>query len=203
MSFGAPVLEGWGRPGRMLAVRGRLRVVQVDAWRSPSAALADEWVPIAPGGEGPLALALATWSLREGGRGVDEDARRRSRPSRPGSCVAHRCRPRADRGARANARARAPAVALGGGDPGGGPLPADAERAIALLNVVLGSVGREGGFVPRRDLPGGGAAPRPPDPLADVPAGSVGVLLLDGADDGRALPWPVVARDARARTPSS
>ena len=30
VSFGAPVLEGWGRPGRMLAVRKGLRVVQVE-----------------------------------------------------------------------------------------------------------------------------------------------------------------------------
>ncbi|HET9315868.1 MAG TPA: hypothetical protein VFQ51_09775, partial [Vicinamibacteria bacterium] len=37
LSFGAPVLEGWGRPGRMLGVRDRLRVVQLDAWRSPTA----------------------------------------------------------------------------------------------------------------------------------------------------------------------
>ncbi len=41
VSFGTPVLEGWGRPGRMLAVRPRLHVVQIDAWRSPSAVLAD------------------------------------------------------------------------------------------------------------------------------------------------------------------
>jgi hypothetical protein len=30
--------------------------------------------------------------------------------------------------------------------------------------------------------------------LETVPAGSVGVLLLDGADDGRALPWSVLRR---------
>ena len=30
--------------------------------------------------------------------------------------------------------------------------------------------------------------------LADVPAGSVGVLFLDAADDGRALPWPLLRR---------
>jgi anaerobic selenocysteine-containing dehydrogenase len=34
----------------------------------------------------------------------------------------------------------------------------------------------------------------PSTALEDVPAGSVGVLLLDAADDGRALPWPLLRR---------
>jgi anaerobic selenocysteine-containing dehydrogenase len=85
-------------------------------------------------------------------------------------------------------------VAIGGGDPGAGPLPRDAERAIALLDLVLGSVGREGGIVARRPVPGAGAEATavPRIALGDVPAGSVGVLLLDGGDDGRALPWAVL-----------
>jgi anaerobic selenocysteine-containing dehydrogenase len=89
---------------------------------------------------------------------------------------------------------QAPAVAIGGGDPGAGPLPRDAERAIALLDVVLGSVGREGGIVARRPVPVAGAedAGALTIALGDVPAGSVGVLLLDGSDDGRALPWSVL-----------
>ncbi|HEX9190441.1 MAG TPA: hypothetical protein VGB87_25415, partial [Vicinamibacteria bacterium] len=196
VSFGAPVLEGWGRPGRMLAVRGRLRVVQADAWRSPSAALADEWVEIAPGGEGALALALASVVARERGVSLDGDARRVLEACSPREAATHADveAERIERLARSLVR-EAPAVAIGGGEPGGGPLPPDAERAIALLNVVLGSVGREGGLVPRRDLPGSGAgAAVPPTRLADVAAGSVGVLLLDAADDGRALPWALVER---------
>jgi hypothetical protein len=86
-----------------------------------------------------------------------------------------------------------PTVAIGGGEPGAGPLSADAERAIALLNVVLGSVGREGGLVPRRTLPAARTNARMAS-LENVAPESVGVLLLDGADDGRALPWPVLRR---------
>jgi anaerobic selenocysteine-containing dehydrogenase len=190
LSFGAPVLEGWGRPGRMLAVRRGLRIVQVDAWRSPSAALADEWVPIVPGGEGPLALALAHVLVHEGGTRVGDDARSAlskfsPRDAAPLTGVEPE---RIERLAEALVR-QAPTVAIGGGDPGAGPLPRDAERAIALLDVALGSVGREGGIVPRRPVPGPDELGPPPIALADVPAGSVGVLLLDGADDGRALPW--------------
>ena len=101
VSFGAPVLEGWGRPGRMLAVRKGLRVVQVDAWRSPSAALADEWVAIAPGGEGPLALALAHVVAREAGAGVAEDVRRSLAGFRPGTW--RRARASSRRGSRRSA----------------------------------------------------------------------------------------------------
>ncbi len=197
VSFGAPVLEGWGRPGRMLAVRGSLRVVQIDAWRSPSAALADEWVEIAPGGEGPLALALAHVLLRDDQGRADADVRSVLADFTP-LRVAARVGVAADR-IEALARALAsggPVVAIGGGDPGAGPLPTDTERAIALLDVVLGSVGREGGLVSRRPLPEAetGAAGVRRAALEDTPAGSVGVLLLDAADDGRALPWPVLRR---------
>lgn len=197
VSFGAPVLEGWGRPARMLAARKRLRVVQVDAWRSPSAALADEWVAISPGGEGPLALALAHVVVREQKAPVSDDVRRALGGFSP-LLAAPRTGVEPER-IEALARSlvrQSPAVAIGGGDPGAGPLPPDAERAIALLNVVLGSVGREGGFVPRRPLPETGvdAAGTPATALEDVPAGSVGVLLLDAADDGRALPWPLLRR---------
>ena len=195
VSFGAPVLDGWGRPGRMLAVRKGLRVVQVDAWRSPSAALADEWVAISPGAEGPLALALAHVIVREQETPASEDLRGALTGFSP-----LRAAPRTGvEPERIEALARAlvrqsPAVAIGGGDPGAGPLPPDAERAIALLDVVLGSVGREGGFVARGPLPEAGTVGTPATAVEDVPAGSVGVLLLDAADDGRALPWPLLRR---------
>jgi anaerobic selenocysteine-containing dehydrogenase len=195
LSLGAPVLEGWGRPGRMVAVRDRLHVVQVDARRSLSAALADEWIPLAPGGEGPLALALAHVVLREqaapraGGLRSLVDFPPRDAAPRTGVDAA-----RVETLARALVRG-GPSVAVGGGDPGGGPLSPEAEQAIALLDVALGAVGRPGGVVARRPVPGGGAAPEPHAvDLRDVAEGSVGVLFLDAADDGRALPWPLLRR---------
>jgi anaerobic selenocysteine-containing dehydrogenase len=195
VSFGAPLLEGWGRPGRTLAARRHLRVVQVDAWRSPSAALADEWVPIAPGGEGPLALALAHAIARDSGTRLGDEvlAVLAAFAPRDAAPLAGVDAERIETLARVLAR-EAPAVALGGGEPGAGPLSTDTERAIALLDVVLGSVGRDGGIVARRPVPGGEELAGRPVALADVADGSVGVLLLDGADDGRALPWPVLRR---------
>jgi anaerobic selenocysteine-containing dehydrogenase len=197
VSFGAPVLDGWGRPGRMLAARKGLRVVQIDAWRSPSAALADEWIAIRTGEEGPLALALAHVIVSEQKTPAGEDVRRALAGFSPDRAATRTgvAAEKIEALARALVR-QSPAVAIGGGDPGAGPLPPDAERAIALLDVVLGNVGREGGFVARRPLPEAGtAAPRTgATTLADVPAGSVGVLFLDAADDGRALPWPILRR---------
>jgi anaerobic selenocysteine-containing dehydrogenase len=203
VSFGAPVLEGWGRPARLLAVRKRLNVVQLDAWRSPSAALADLWVPLAPGGEAALALALAHVVLAEREAPANEAVRRAVAAFSPQQAAARTgLEPeRIESLARALVQ-QAPTVAIGGGDPGAGPLSRDAERAIALLNLALGNVGRVGGFVPRRPLPesASGVGAVPEAALEDVPTGSVGVLLLDGADDGRALPWAplqrVLAKDA-------
>ncbi|OGG54474.1 MAG: hypothetical protein A3F84_10985 [Candidatus Handelsmanbacteria bacterium RIFCSPLOWO2_12_FULL_64_10] len=75
LSFGSPILEAWrspvwanraygrlrrGRPGR----RGRF--VQVESRLSPTAAKADEWVPIHPGTEAALALGIAHVLVREG-----------------------------------------------------------------------------------------------------------------------------------------
>jgi anaerobic selenocysteine-containing dehydrogenase len=196
VSFGAPVLDGWGRPGRMLAVRRRLRVVQVDAWRSPSAALADEWVALRPGGEGPMALALAAVIVGDEPARASEAMRTTLAAFAP-NLVAERVGVEA---ARIEALARSlvaqgPAVAVGGGDPGSGPLGVDAERAIALLDLVLGSVGVPGGIVARRSVPEAShEAPGAVASLAEVPAGSVRVVLLDAADDGRALPWAALAR---------
>ena len=196
LSFGAPVLDGWGRPGRVRAARRQLRVVQLDSWRSPTAALADEWLSIAPGAEGPLALALAHVIVKDDESRVPADVRSALAPFSPA-----RVAPRTGvEAARIEALARAavagaPTVAIGGGEAGAGPLGADAERAIALLNVTLGSVQREGGFVPRRPLPEPAVAPASATlaTLDSVPRGSVGVAILDAADDGRALPWSALA----------
>ena len=198
VSFGAPVLDGWGRPGRMLAARKGLRVVQVDTWRSPSAALADEWVEIPPGAEGPLALALAHVIVSEQATPAGEDVRLALAGFSPDRArVAHRPSPR--RGSR-----RSPARSSGSRRP---------SRSAAATPAPAPSLGTRSGrshsstscWAAWAAKAGScRAAPCPeaaddaartgPTPLADVPDGSVGVLFLDAADDGRALPWPLLRR---------
>lgn len=75
LSFGSDLLEGWGSPGRMqsafglwqedLPERGRTRVVQVASRCSLTAAKADRWVPVSPGSEPALALAIAHVMVKE------------------------------------------------------------------------------------------------------------------------------------------
>ncbi|MCU0242506.1 MAG: molybdopterin-dependent oxidoreductase [Vicinamibacteria bacterium] len=197
ISFDAPVLDGWGRPDRMRTLRSKLRVIQIDTWRSPTAALADEWIAIQPGSEGALAMALAFVIHREKLTPAANLPPLASdyAPAR----LATRIGIPVDR-IEAVARtlvAHGPTVAIGGGDPGNGPLDPDDERAIACLNAALGNLGQPGGLIERPTLP----APTIDAPrgimctdFAAVPDASVRVLLLDGADAGHAFPWANLAR---------
>jgi len=75
LSFGSPLLEASVSPVRMLRAYGYLRqerpgprakIIQIEPRFSPTAAKADEWIPINPGTEGALALGLAYVLIREG-----------------------------------------------------------------------------------------------------------------------------------------
>jgi anaerobic selenocysteine-containing dehydrogenase len=75
LSFGANLLEAGRSPVQQLRAWGRLRgdhpghrvkIVQVDTRRSLTALKADEWIPIRPGTDGALALALAHVLVAEG-----------------------------------------------------------------------------------------------------------------------------------------
>lgn len=64
LSFGSALLDGYGSPVRMFQAKSRLKdrhgtLVQVEPRLSNTAAQADTWVPIQPGGEAKLALAMA------------------------------------------------------------------------------------------------------------------------------------------------
>ena len=59
LSFGAPVLDGWLSPGRVLANRGHFQLIQVEAAYSRTASLADLWVPLLPGAQEAFVQAVA------------------------------------------------------------------------------------------------------------------------------------------------
>ena len=204
LAFGAGVLEAWGQSGRMAARRGSLRVVAVDAWASPTASMADEWVLVRPGTEGVLALGLAHVLLRDGADGAALAGATRTKLERFAPRPVEEITGVEARLVEALARslvASRPVVAIGGGHAAGGPMRLADEQAIALLNVVLGSVGEPGGIRPRRAVPGADASALPDaSGLQAVPNAALRVLLLDAADGGRALPWsllePRLAPDA-------
>jgi anaerobic selenocysteine-containing dehydrogenase len=145
LSFGAPVLDGWLSPGRVLANRSHFQLIQVEPAYSRTASLADLWVPLLPGSEDVFAAAVAR-ALK--GEAAD---------------------PHATEVARILLRNK-PAIAVGSG------------AAVAHLNTILGSIGRPGGFLPRRDF-------TPATDIAAVPDGSIRVLLVEEAAGGDPLPW--------------
>lgn len=150
VSFGAPLLDGWGTPGRftrLWAERAagmradgmtdpQLRLIQVDTELSRTAARAWQWVPVHAGSEGALAAGVARVLLEE-----------KLVPAR-GPMPALTLAEAADQtgfgtdAIRDVARtmvARIPVVAIA----------KDGDPAIAALNVVLGAVGTRGGIVRR------------------------------------------------------
>jgi menaquinone reductase, molybdopterin-binding-like subunit len=219
LSFGAPVLDGWGTPGRMAEIaaidddgRRKLRIIQVEPRRSRTASAADLWLPIRPGTEAALAFGLAQVLLRE--KLVDERTIRSAAAdfdlytillekfapeivSRLTGIEAERTTALARELARAQA-----AIVIGGGDPGGGPLGEEEETAISGLNLLLGTVGRRGGIVARRQVPqdpnlsGNGLAEAVR--IADVPDGSIRLLIIDPARSGSAIPWKLLEKKLTA-----
>jgi hypothetical protein len=59
LSFGVPVLDGWGTPGNVNGARAGFRLIQVEALESRTASMADRWLRVRPGSEDALAQALA------------------------------------------------------------------------------------------------------------------------------------------------
>lgn len=212
LSFGAAVLTDAGTPGRLARLRAesrrgprdaRIEVIHAGPALTKSAALADRFVPIAPGTETALALGLAhvllDGKLADGGflaarttglAGLEALAARFAP-----ELVARKTGVPAERvvALARDLAARGPAIVLGGDATA--PLSDEAESAIAALNLLLAAPA--GPLVPRR------AAPRTPDgdaaladatPLESVPDGSVGLLLLDATVAEGIVPWARLER---------
>ena len=213
LSFGVPVLTDAGTPGLLSRLRAdgrrrprteRVEVIHAGASRGRSAALADRFVPLAPGTEAAFALGLAHvlldekladaafLSARTTGLADLEALAARFAPALveqktgvPAGAVAALARDLAANG---------PALVLGG-DPAAAPLSPEAEAAIAALNLLLGAP--FGPLVPRGEAPretGGEAALAPATSLDAVPGGSVGLLLLDATVPEGLVPWERLER---------
>ncbi len=212
LSFGAPVLDGWGTPGRVFHARDKFKLIQAEPRQSRTAMLADTWLPLRPGTEAALALGLANvivseklFDLGVAGKARDFQAVASLAAEFPPERVAQITGIPASeivRAAREFANG-APAVAIGGGDPGAGGLGRAEEAAIAALNILIGGVGKIGGIVSRRALP----VPASLDSAAQVretefdniPNGSIRVLILGDGASGRAFPWPLIANKLASR----
>ena len=70
LSFGSGILDGWGSPVRMFRANSTWcntggKMIQIEPRLSNTAAKSDKWIPINPGTEGALALAIAHVIIKE------------------------------------------------------------------------------------------------------------------------------------------
>ncbi len=227
LSFGAGFLDTWLSPLQYSAAYGTFRqgsgrprgyFVQVEPRLSPTAANADEWVPIRPGTEGLLALALAETLISEGlavpaaAVALTGGAGAAALASFRAESVAQQTGVPAER-IRALARtlaARHPALVLGGESAAAHTNGLSNLIAIYALNYLLGSVGMPGGVLPN------------PEPPLDAPAspaaslrdwqqvleqmrtshpGPIAVVLFYEANPAYDLPAALQFEDALRRVP--
>jgi anaerobic selenocysteine-containing dehydrogenase len=157
-SPGGSAAGGAGAP----PARPRGYLVQVDSRFSATAANADEWVPVHPGAEGTLALAIAQVMLAEGL--ANPDAARALGDPRQLDAYAPEMVAAATGVAAARIRqlARAfaagnPSLALVGGSATAHTNGTDTAIAVLALNALAGAIGAPGGVWP---------APSPPPALS-------------------------------------
>jgi anaerobic selenocysteine-containing dehydrogenase len=209
-SFGANFLETWLSPVHYSRAYSRLRrgelgqrgyLVQFEPRMSSTAACADEWVPIHPGTEGLVALALARVIADTSGGAspaevdLDEVAAASgvavAELERLGRILASAARPLAIPGAGLTAHHNASA----------------ALAAIHSLNGTLGRVGQPGGvYLPPAGWPGVGTLPLSSFAdiqalTADMAAGRLQVLFIHGSNPLFELPQSADFSSALSRVP--
>jgi anaerobic selenocysteine-containing dehydrogenase len=173
VSFGAPLLDGWGIPGRFTrlwseraagAADPQLRLIQVEPSLSRTAARAWQWVPVREGTEAELAAGVARVLLEEHlvtSQGPTPRLSLAKAAAQTGLAT------EAIRDLARRMVENRPVVVIA----------ADGNPAIAALNVLLGAVGAPGGIVRKRE-----------DVPAHVPAesapGALRAVLVDST-----VPW--------------
>ena len=213
LSFGADFLNTWGSPTRYSLGYGKFRQgdrergthYHVDSRFSMTAANADKWIPVKPGMEGLLALAIAHEIVEgdlghpdpgavESLTGGDLEALAAYSPEN----VAERVGVSAEKihDIAVAFADHGPAIAIGGGSAGAHTNGLSNLTAIYSLNYLVGSVGHEGGIVfnppsPLSDLDGNASMSALSDwrdTIADMRAGKVEALLVSGADPFYGIP---------------
>jgi len=204
LSLGVPLQDGWGEPGRVMRLQadGKLTVIHAEARASATASLADTWLPLAPGAETAFVLALAHVILKDGF--YDRSRIQKAENFRSFETLTSAFSP--ERVAAVTGLAPdvigdvarrlaqpGPSVVLAESRPGVDGAD-ELATAVAALNLLIGSEGKEGGIVARPEVPIHDdlkdAARVPATALASVPDRSVKVLWLDDAE----IPWAALER---------
>jgi anaerobic selenocysteine-containing dehydrogenase len=208
LSFGAPLLDGWGTPGAMMELftekRARgIRFLHVEPRPSRTALAADRWLRNRPGTERAIALGIARVLAEE--KLIPAAALRafpnpgvvlaRLRDTDLNAVAAQSGIPAEEIAAVAREIGKGSSIIIAGSDPGGGPLPRETRSAIALLNLL---VPPSPGIVLRNPMPDeptlkGNMAMT----LEEVPESSLRLLIIDSAESGYALPAGLLRRKMR------
>ncbi len=206
VSFGAPLLDDWGIPGRMRKIFGKrkesgLKLIQIESCQSRTALQSDVWLPIKPDTEYFAALAIANVLIKENLvllaalRQITDfeklkHAALQFTPAQYSEITGidfSIIRQTANKLAQSKS-----AIVLSGPNPGAGPFNNETEKAIASLNILIGSIGTDGGIV-IRDLQkeNKNHIARNWNAIQDH---SIEVLFIDSVDSGYALPWNLIER---------
>ncbi len=195
LSIGAPLLDGFPGAAQLAGrrARGKVSLVHAGSSYSRQAQLAERYLPLLPGSEGAFAIALASVLMEKSTAKIDGRVEFGSVISRlplEKAAALTGLKLETIRQLASDLTAGAPAVAVGGGDYVSGPFEHETETLIAAVNVLLGSVGVEGGI-----RPSAGSDPRSGStPLDQVPDHSVAVLIADRSLAGFAIPWSLIDR---------
>jgi menaquinone reductase, molybdopterin-binding-like subunit len=192
LSFGSAILEGYGSPVRMIQAHSQWKernatLVQIEPRLSNTAARADQWLPINPGTETEMALAMAhviiTQNLIRNGsgdiQGLDAFARmvkEKYAPQTVAGLIGVDAQKIADL-ARRFAAANKPLALYGCGK---GQTPGSLKEALAVhaLNALVGNINQSGGVLA---LPAYDYIDWPEIQTDDVAAAGLQETRLDGA----------------------
>ena len=210
VSFGADFLESWLSPVRDGRAFSRMsgvseggdkgRFVFVGSRLSLTGQNADEWLPIQPGSEALVALAMAN-VISGGGTGAGPylNIVNSYTPENVADVVgvsAESIRELAERFGEAT-----PSLALGPGIAGQHRNATAANLAVAILNAVAGNVGRTLHYnTPQLNAPTAGFRPME-QAIQAMAANEVGAVLVHGSNPAYALPAASGFREAFAGVP--
>ncbi|MCP4423888.1 MAG: molybdopterin-dependent oxidoreductase [Chloroflexi bacterium] len=221
LSFGANFSETWQSPAAYNKAYGEFRgqaggrgfFIQCEPRLSATAAGADEWVPIRPGVDGLVALALGRIIIEErlGTAGTFGQVYAGMYRGVDVSTIAHASgleEEQLRRLARILAEADRP-VAIPGGYTAGQTNGYGSYQAIQALNLILSRLGRRGGVYLSQAAPAETLATAPtPNSFADVQAliekmnaGDVEMLFVHGANPVFELPQTAGFKEALANVP--
>jgi len=160
ISFGAPLLDGWGTPGNVFAARSGFRLVQIEPVESRTAALADVWLAVKPGTEATIAAALV-------GETTPADAARATGADEQAI------------GALQEAAQSGRAVVVA----------ADPASPLMSVNAKLGAMGRTIVARQEAPVPESWKKAAPATQVAAARDRSIRVLLIDESLPGGYVPW--------------